>query len=55
MLTVCRSNFLLFDRQNVFGMVYDETNASNHAQQLDEQNMTIYRPALPICVFCHAY
>jgi len=36
MLTVCRSNFSLFDRQKVFGMVYDETNASNHAKQLDE-------------------
>jgi len=55
MLMVCRSNVSLFDRQKAFDMVYDETNASNNAKQLDKQNMTIYRPALPICVFCHAY
>ena len=41
MSTVRRSNFSLLDRQKG---IYDETNARKDAKQLDEQNMTIYRP-----------
>jgi len=39
-----RSMFSLFHRQKALGIVYDETNTCEDANQLDVQKMTSYRP-----------